>query len=293
MTVGTRRPARSTAPGVHPEPSQEVLMTEGAYLSLRGVTKSYGEAAVLQGISMDVYQGDVVAVVGPSGGGKSTVLRCIAGLTQIDEGEILLEGRRLQAESADTGRHWWRRKGSSRSPRDSLNPGEIGMVFQHFNLFPHLNVIQNVTLSLTKVLKLSAEEATERAMEELSRVGLTSHVQHKVADLSGGQKQRLAIARALAARPRVMLFDEATSALDPELVGEVLRVMRNLAESGMTMLVVTHEMGFARDVADRVVFIEQGIIQDASPPADFFGHLQNERISSFLARLRADAPNLQ
>jgi ABC-type polar amino acid transport system ATPase subunit len=234
---------------------------------------------VLQDTTLKVASGSVVVLIGASGSGKSTLLRCVAGLEQIQQGEILIEGTVTQ------------RGGSGKQERRALYKSsahlreEVGMVFQHFNLFPHMTALQNVVFPQVKTKNLSQEKATEQAKEMLKAVGLGDHEGAYPANLSGGQQQRVAIARALALKPRIMLFDEATSALDPELVGEVLNVMRGLARDGMTMLVVTHEMGFAREVADRVIFMDGGRILEEGKPEEIFNNPTEARTREFLARL--------
>ena len=231
--------------------------------------KSFGDLEVLKGINEHVDEGEVVSIIGPSGGGKSTFLRCLNLLEKPDSGQIFFEGVDITANKVDI----------------DLHRQKMGMVFQHFNVFPHLTVLQNVTLAPTLVKKLSKAEAEERAMELLNRVGLAGKANEKSASLSGGQKQRLAIVRALAMEPDVMLFDEPTSALDPEMVGEVLDLMRDLAKEGMTMAVVTHEMGFAREVADRVVFMADGKILEEGAPAELFDHPKDPRLQDFLSKV--------
>jgi len=231
--------------------------------------KVFGDHEVLKDIDFDVNKGEVVCVLGPSGSGKSTMLRCINMLETPTSGEIWVEGTQVNAKGTDINKI-----------REHL-----GMVFQQFNLFPHKTAKGNIELALIKVRKLSKEEADRIAMEQLGRVGLADRADFYPAQLSGGQQQRVAIARALAMEPHVMLFDEVTSALDPELVRDVLNVMRNLAEQGMTMIVVTHEMGFARDVADRVVFMDEGVIVEQGTPTEIFDHPHNERTKDFLGHL--------
>ena len=232
--------------------------------------KSFGDLEVLKGINEHVDEGEVVSIIGPSGGGKSTFLRCLNMLEKPDSGQIFFEGVDITANKVDI----------------DLHRQKMGMVFQHFNVFPHLTVLQNVTLAPTLVKKLSKAEAEERAMELLNRVGLAGKANEKSASLSGGQKQRLAIVRALAMEPDVMLFDEPTSALDPEMVGEVLSVMRSLAQEGMTMLVVTHEMAFARDVSNHVVYMNGGVICEEGTPDELFGNPQKQETKDFLSRFR-------
>jgi len=237
-------------------------------LLLEGVHKRFGPLHVLRDVNLTVHQGSVVCVIGPSGSGKSTLLRCINLLEPIDDGRILLEGDEITRKGVDVSRVRQR----------------IGMVFQQFNLFPHLTAIDNVTLAARKIRKLSREQAERRARELLKTVGLEEKAEQHPHQLSGGQQQRVAIARALMMEPHVMLFDEVTSALDPELVGEVLIVMRDLARIGMTMLVVTHEMQFAREVGDRLVFMDEGQIVEQGVPADVLDRPREERTRRFLRR---------
>jgi ABC-type polar amino acid transport system ATPase subunit len=252
--------------------------TEQVAVCLDGVAKSFGSRSVLNDLSLSVAEGEVVVVIGGSGSGKSTMLRCIAGLELIDTGEIRIE--EIAVQQAEKGR---RNRGVLKAGRQIRR--EVGMVFQHFNLFPHMTARGNVALALRLVRKMSRAEAGRTADAALERVALAGHRNAYPDQLSGGQQQRVAIARALAMRPRIMLFDEATSALDPELVGEVLKVMRQLAAEGMTMIIVTHEMNFARDVADRVVFMDGGsIVEQGSPEAIFTAPL-HERTRAFLSRL--------
>jgi glutamate transport system ATP-binding protein len=238
-------------------------------ISLRGVTKRFGNHLVLDRIDLDIGPGEVVAVIGPSGSGKSTLCRAVNRLEGIDSGEITFAGRPLPIEGRELAR--------LRS--------DIGMVFQSFNLFAHMSVLDNVAFAPVKVRGLRRREAEDRARELLDRVGLAHKGSALPAQLSGGQQQRVAIARALAMEPKAMLFDEPTSALDPEMVGEVLDVMRGLAGSGMTMIVVTHEMGFARATADRVVFLSDGRIVEQAAPARFFGDPQTDRARDFLSKV--------
>ncbi len=238
-------------------------------IELKHVDKHYGDLHVLNDINLSVDRGEVVVVIGPSGSGKSTMCRTINRLETIDSGEILIEGEPLPQEGKDLARM----------------RAELGMVFQQFNLFPHLSVKKNVMLAQQKVLKRSKEEAEKIAVEELTKVGLAERIDFMPSQLSGGQQQRVAIARALSMNPHVMLFDEATSALDPELVRDVLGVMRDLARDGMTMIVVTHEMGFARDVADRVVFMDGGVIVEEGTPSEVFDHPKSERTKAFLGNI--------
>ena len=245
------------------------------HLSVAGVGKRFGSTAVLQDICLDVTQGEVLVIIGPSGSGKSTLLSCIALLEPIDNGLIAIEGTPISIGHAQTG--------VAHRPQQP-NRGDIGMVFQSFNLFPHMTILQNVALAPRLVRKMSRPEATELARELLRSVGLVEKAHEHPARLSGGQQQRAAIARALAMRPKLMLFDEVTSALDPELVGEVLAVMKGLAGDGMTMLVVTHEMRFARDVANRVVFMDQGRIVETGAPGKLFTAPTEPRTRAFLRR---------
>jgi polar amino acid transport system ATP-binding protein len=246
-------------------------------LEARGVQKRYGRTEVLRGVTLGVRRGDVKAVLGPSGSGKSTLLRCLALLEPLDAGEVRLEGQRIGSREGRSGR-------SEPLPERLLarQRSEIGMVFQRFNLFPHLTALGNVMIGLTEVRGRSKTEAREIATAMLGRVGLAERIDHFPSELSGGQQQRVAIARALVMNPKVMLFDEPTSALDPELVGEVLAVMEELASEGMTMIVVTHETGFARRVADRVMMMDGGEIIEDAEPETFFGDPQQERTRRFL-----------
>ncbi len=234
-----------------------------------GLTKKFGELDVLKGISERIYKGEVVSVIGPSGGGKSTFLRCLNLLETPTSGKVLFEGAELSEKSTDLDAY--RRK--------------IGMVFQQFNVFPHLKVIDNITLAPVLTGKMSREEANAQALELLEKVGLGDKAEEYPRKLSGGQKQRLAIVRALAMQPDVMLFDEPTSALDPEMVKGVLEVIQKLAESGMTCVIVTHEMGFARKVSGRVLFIDGGVIAESGTPEEIFDHPKNPRTQEFLAQV--------
>ncbi len=227
---------------------------------------SFGELKVLKGITQTIKQGEKVVIIGPSGSGKSTFLSCLNLLETPDSGSILFEGNDITSKNADI----------------NLVRRQMGMVFQHFNLFPHLTVLKNITLAPVKLKLLSQNQADEKAMELLERIGLADKADVYPSTLSGGQKQRIAIVRSLAMSPKVMLFDEPTSALDPEMVGEVLSVMKELAKGGMTMVVVTHEMGFAREVADRVVFMEDGIVAEAGTPSQIFDSPTSERLKKFL-----------
>jgi len=240
-------------------------------LAVEGLCKSFAGTRVLSGVDLTVAPGELVFVLGPSGSGKSTMLRCCNRLEEPDAGRIVLEGSEITGRGVDL--NAVRRR--------------IGMVFQHFNLYPHLDARANVTLALRKVLKLSRSEANERAMASLSGVGLADKADSRPSELSGGQQQRVAIARALALEPTVMLFDEPTSALDPELVGDVLQTLRTMRERGMTMLVVSHEMAFAREAADRVIFMDEGQVVEQGPPAQVFGAPRHERTRAFLSRFTA------
>jgi len=236
-------------------------------LEVRELTKSFGEHQVLRGVSLSVGAGRTTCIIGPSGSGKSTLLHCVNRLEEPSGGDVLLAGRSMLTESADVLRR------------------RVGTVFQHFNLFPHKTVLGNIVLPLRTVRRMSAAQAEALAMERLSEVGLAAKAGHRPANLSGGQQQRVAIARALAMEPEVMLFDEATSALDPELVKGVLGLMQGLAEHGMTMLVVTHEMGFARQVADEVVFMDRGLVVEHASPSEIFEDPQTRRLKGFLSQV--------
>ena len=239
------------------------------FVEIRDLHKSFGDNEVLRGIDFDVEAGEVVCLVGPSGSGKSTLLRCVNALEAATSGSVTVDG--VELTDPDTDLDAARRR--------------IGMVFQHFNLFPHLTVQGNITVAQRRVLRRSSSAAAAEARTQLSRVGLADRATAYPGQLSGGQQQRVAIARALAMHPGLMLFDEPTSALDPELVGDVLTVMRKLAEEGMTMIVVTHEMSFARDVASRVVFMDAGRIIETGPPADVLANPQHDRTRTFLQRV--------
>ncbi|MEM8852414.1 MAG: amino acid ABC transporter ATP-binding protein [Pseudomonadota bacterium] len=246
-----------------------------AFLSLEDVHKSFGALHVLRGVSLDVPKGEVLVLIGRSGSGKSTLLQCVAGLTPIQGGTIAVDGNVVHG------------------PKSAVVPAqvrrtclrEVGMVFQSFNLFPHLTIIDNIILAPTKVRGMKTAQAREKAMALLSRVGLADKAAQYPAQLSGGQQQRVAIARALAMEPQLMLFDEVTSALDPELVGEVLQVMRDLADEGMTMISVTHEMQFAREVADRVIYMHEGVIVEDASPDRIFTSPSHEETRQFLSRI--------
>ncbi len=231
--------------------------------------KSFGELQVLKGVNEHIGKGEVVSIIGPSGGGKSTFLRCLNLLEVPEKGEIYFEGTNIADKSVNI----------------DIHRQKMGMVFQHFNVFPHLSVGENITLAPTLLGKKNAKEARERARELLDRVGLLEKYDEKPNKLSGGQKQRLAIVRALAMEPDVMLFDEPTSALDPEMVGEVLAVIKSLVSEGMTTVIVTHEMGFAREVSDRVLFMDGGIIAEEGSPEEIFGNPKNPRTKDFLSKV--------
>ena len=236
-------------------------------IKVKNLTKSFGENVVLRDISEEIKPNEVVCVIGPSGSGKSTFLRCLNRLEAPTEGEIYLDDVLIEESNINEVRT------------------KMGMVFQNFNLFPHKSVLENITLAPVKVKKADPKTAAEEAVELLKKVGLADKKDSYPDELSGGQKQRVAIARALAMKPEVMLFDEPTSALDPEMVGEVLEVMKELAEGGMTMVIVTHEMGFAREAADRVFFMVQGYVMEQGTPDQIFGNPQNERTKSFLSKV--------
>ena len=245
----------------------------------RGVHKSYAGVQVLKGVDLTVVRGEVTCLIGPSGSGKSTLLRCINHLEKHDSGELRVDGELVGYEMRGTKLHELNDK------RICAERSQIGMVFQRFNLFQHLTVLDNVTIGLIKVRGLDSDAARKKARELLARVGLSEKDKHYPSQLSGGQQQRVAIARALAMEPKLMLFDEPTSALDPELVGEVLDVMKDLALSGMTMIVVTHEMGLAREVANTVYFLDEGIIEESGTPDDVLGAPKSERLKSFLSKV--------
>jgi ABC-type polar amino acid transport system ATPase subunit len=243
-------------------------MSDQNLVELRGIHKAFGDNVVLAGVDLAVARGEVIVIAGPSGSGKSTMLRCVNGLEIPDRGEILFDGRPVK-------------------PGKGLSAirAEIGFVFQQFHLFPHMSVLDNIALAPVKVKGMSRDAALQRGEELLTRVGIAEKAHQFPAELSGGQQQRVAIARALAMDPKLMLFDEPTSALDPEMIREVLDVMRDLAREGMTMLVVTHEMGFAREVCDRLVFIDGGLIVEEGPPAEFFANAQSERAREFVDKI--------
>ena len=238
-------------------------------ISVHNLKKNFGKLEVLKDISIEIREGEVVCMIGPSGSGKSTILRCLNRLEKITSGHVVVDGHPIS------------------DPNTNINKvrENIGMVFQHFNLFPHLTVKENITLAPTELKLMGKEEAGRKALELLARVGLADKAEAYPGQLSGGQKQRVAISRSLAMNPDIMLFDEPTSALDPEMVGEVLEVMKQLAADGMTMVVVTHEMGFAREVADRVVFMDEGYIVEEGTPDEVFGNPREERTRSFLDKV--------
>jgi glutamine transport system ATP-binding protein len=238
-------------------------------IEVRGLKKAFGNNLVLSKIDLDILEGEVVSIIGPSGSGKSTLLRCLNKLEDVTAGHVIVNGTDLVAKDVNL----------------DLVRQEIGMVFQHFNLFPHMSVLENVMLAPVELKKGTPAEVRERALALLDRVGLSEKADAMPRSLSGGQKQRVAIARALAMRPSIMLFDEATSALDPEMVGEVLAVIRQLAEEGMTMVLVTHEMGFAREVSHRVLFMADTVIKEQGTPEEIFTNPQDERTKDFLAKV--------
>lgn len=245
------------------------MNADNVLIKTEGLEKAFGKVQVLKGITTEIHKGEVVVIIGPSGSGKSTFLRTLNLLEEPTGGKIYFEGVDITDPKININKH--RQK--------------MGMVFQQFNLFPHMTVLKNMTLAPMKLLKLSKADAEKRATELLDRVGLADRANAYPGQLSGGQKQRVAIVRALCMQPDVMLFDEPTSALDPEMVGEVLGVMKKLAEDGMTMAVVTHEMGFAREVADRVLFIDEGIIMEEGSPEEIFGNPQSPRLKDFLSKV--------
>ena len=245
------------------------MNADNVLIKTEGLEKAFGKVQVLKGISTEIHKGEVVVIIGPSGSGKSTFLRTLNLLEEPTGGKIYFEGTDITEPKININKH--RQK--------------MGMVFQQFNLFPHMTVLKNMTLAPMKLLKLSKADAEKRAIELLNRVGLADRANAYPSQLSGGQKQRVAIVRALCMQPDVMLFDEPTSALDPEMVGEVLGVMKKLADDGMTMAVVTHEMGFAREVADRVLFIDEGIIMEEGTPEEIFGNPKSPRLKDFLSKV--------
>ncbi|MBP3940334.1 MAG: amino acid ABC transporter ATP-binding protein [Christensenellaceae bacterium] len=236
-------------------------------VKVRGLAKSFGSLEVLKSIDLDVYEGDVICIIGPSGSGKSTFLRCLNLLEQPNAGSVEIDGKNILDKSNDV----------------NVMRRNIGMVFQQFNLFPHLTAKKNIMLAPVDMKLMTKQEAEDKAMELLEKVGLADKAENFPRQLSGGQKQRVAIARALAMNPDIMLFDEPTSALDPEMIGEVLQVMKELAQAGMTMIIVTHEMSFARDVADKVIFMEEGYIVESGAPAEIFSNPKEERTKQFLS----------
>ena len=238
-------------------------------IKINGLTKEFGNLKVLKGISTEIKEGEVISIIGPSGSGKSTFLRCINKLEEATSGELLVNGKNILDKKVDINKI-----------RE-----EVGMVFQHFNLFPHKTVLENITLGPTRLKKMTQDEANRLGIELLAKVGLADKANVYPNKLSGGQKQRVAIARALAMNPKVILFDEPTSALDPEMIGEVLEVMKDLARDGMTMLVVTHEMGFARNVGNRVFFMDQGTILEDAKPSEIFENPREERTKEFLEKV--------
>lgn len=289
-------------------------MKDNVILSVNNLHKSFGKLDVLKGVTTDIRKGDVVAIIGPSGCGKSTFLRCLNFLETPTAGEIRFEGqpifknervylkrqmKALKADKANFDKEKYTaleaeylalRKEEKTLEKEmnkniNLHRQKIGMVFQQFNLFPHLTVLKNITLAPVKLKKMPQDKANELAMSLLKMVGLEDKADAYPSTLSGGQKQRIAIVRALAMEPQVMLFDEPTSALDPEMVGEVLNVMTDLAKNGMTMIVVTHEMGFAKEVANRVIFMNEGIIKEENSPKEFFKHPKDERLKDFLSKV--------
>ena len=263
--------AMTTAEATAAEPARTSHADMGeVVVRIENLKKSFDDLVVLRGVDLEVHRGEVVVILGPSGSGKSTLLRCVNLLETPTSGKVFFEDTEIT------------------DPKTDINKvrAKLGMVFQNFNLFPHLTAKKNVMLAQRKVLKRSEEEAEKIAVEQLTRVGLAERVDHKPSQLSGGQQQRVAIARALAMDPHVMLFDEATSALDPELVRDVLGVMKELARGGMTMIVVTHEMGFARDVADRVIFMDGGVIVEEGTPDEIFDHPKSDRTKDFLGHIR-------
>ena len=245
------------------------MTTNETLIKVENLQKSFEKVEVLKGVNIDIKKGEVVVIIGPSGCGKSTFLRTLNLLEEPTGGHIYFEGNDITSKSSNI----------------NLHRQKIGMVFQQFNLFPHMTILKNMTLAPIKLLKKSKEDAEKEALKLLERVGLADRANSYPSQLSGGQKQRVAIVRALCMQPEVMLFDEPTSALDPEMVGEVLEVMKSLAQEGMTMAVVTHEMGFAREVADRIIFIDEGIIMEEGTPEEVFGNPQSPRLKDFLSKV--------
>lgn len=249
--------------------NSDAVISDEVLIKVDNLKKSFGKTDVLKGISTEIKKGDVVVVIGPSGSGKSTFLRTLNLLESPTGGEIFFEGVNITDPKVNI----------------NIHRQKMGMVFQQFNLFPHMTILKNMTIAPRKLLKKSKEEAEKKALELLKTVGLEDRADSYPSQLSGGQKQRIAIVRALCMEPDVMLFDEPTSALDPEMVGEVLQVMKNLAEDGMTMVIVTHEMGFAREVADRVMFIDEGVIMEENAPEEFFANPKSPRLKDFLSKV--------
>lgn len=249
-----------------------------AILQVRNIAKNFGELKVLKDISFDVEQGQVVAIIGPSGSGKSTLLRCINQLEKADSGEITVDGTKMMYKG-ENGKTVYAPKKDLRDIRL-----KIGLVFQNFNLFPHFNVLHNITEAPVHVLKMSKAQAELQAAALLDKMGLSGKEKAYPCELSGGQQQRVSIARALALKPKILFFDEPTSALDPELTGEILKVIKELAKEKMTMVIVTHEMAFARDVANHVIFMDEGVIVEEGAPDELFGNTRNERTKQFLSR---------
>ncbi|WP_347037710.1 amino acid ABC transporter ATP-binding protein [Glutamicibacter halophytocola] len=249
--------------------SAETVKSSQVKIEVKDLHKSFGSNNVLKGIDIDIREGEVVCVIGPSGSGKSTLLRCLNKLEDITSGKVVVDGFDVT------------------DPKVDINEvrRHVGMVFQHFNLFPHMSVAENIMLAPVELKKMNKAQGRERALELLERVGLKDKADARPSSLSGGQKRRVAIARALAMAPGIMLFDEATSALDPEMVGEVLQVIKELAESGMTMVLVTHEMGFAREVGDRVIFMADGVVCEQGEPEQLFGNPRQERTRDFLSKV--------
>jgi polar amino acid transport system ATP-binding protein len=254
-----------------------------AMIQVKDLRKSYAALEVLKGVSFDVERGEVVVVLGPSGSGKSTMLRCINLLEEFQGGEIRIDGAAIGYTISENGARHRRKEAENAKLRE-----QVGMVFQSFNLFPHRTVLQNVMMGPLKVKGTTRKEAETSARDLLQKVGLLEKADQYPARLSGGQQQRVGIARALAMQPKVMLFDEVTSALDPELVGEVLRVMRQLAQEGMTMIIVTHEIHFARDVGDRIIFMDHGVIVEEGSPVDILANPKSDRLKQFLRRYQGD-----